>query len=315
MKIGIVIEVHTMKFTPEIIISSKSYYYLLLLCFVFVCAGFAQEPRAVEDNKDSQPEVEESATQDGDQSRPAAAEPYEEPVFIKDGKLDLEAAVKYFEDMYRSKSSISEVELIITKPRRERRMGMKIWTRGTEKALILIESPAREKGTATLKVDKNLWNYLPRIRRTIRIPPSMMLASWMGSDLTNDDLVRESSFMEDYTYELTGRTEDPAGWLITFEARPDTVGLWKRFELVVSNDGRIPLEARYYDRKDRPARTIYWDQVKDFDGRRIPSHLTLIPEDKDEEEQQKTEMIYHNIQFDVEVPESTFSLSNLEQKR
>jgi len=227
-------------------------------------------------------------------------------------EFDLEAAVEYFEDMYRSDSSISEAELTVTKPRRERTLRMKAWTSGQEKALIVIQSPAREQGTATLKVGNNLWNYLPRIKRTIRVPPSMMLGSWMGSDFTNDDLVRESSFKEDYAYGLEGRSEEPAGWLIRFDAKPDLVGLWNRIELVVSEDGHIPLQARYYDRKDRLSRTIYWSEVKEFDGKNIPSRMTIVPET---EEDQKTEMVYFDIRFDVDIPESTFSLSKLEQKR
>jgi len=235
-----------------------------------------------------------------------------EKSFIKDGKLDLDAVVEYFEDLYRSEQSISTAELTVTKPRRKRTFRMKVWTKGEEKALIVILSPAREKGTASLKVEKNLWNYLPRIKRTIRIPPSMMLASWMGSDFTNDDLVRESSYSDDYIYELVGRSDDPPGWLIKFNAKPDVVGLWKGLELVVSKDGRIPRLARYYDRKNRLARTLYWEDVKVFDGRRIPSRIALIPEDK---KGHKTEMLYLDIDFDVEVPDSTFSLSALERKR
>jgi len=231
---------------------------------------------------------------------------------LKDGVLDLEATVKRFENLYRSTSSISLAELTVTRPRREKTLRMKVWTKGEEKALVVIDSPAREKGTATLKVERNLWNYLPRIHRTIRIPPSMMLASWMGSDLTNDDLVRDSSYSEDYTYQLTGRTEDPSGWEIQFEAKPGAVGLWERLELIVSDDGEIPVRARYYDRKGRLARTMHWDKVREFGGRRIPARMILIPED---EEGHKTEMLYLEIEFDVDVPESTFSLSSLEQKR
>jgi outer membrane lipoprotein-sorting protein len=235
-----------------------------------------------------------------------------DPRFVEDGQVDVEDIVDYFEDLYRSESSVSVANLIVTRPRRTREMGMKVWTRGEDKALILIQSPPRDKGTATLKVDDNLWNYLPRIKRTIRIPPSMMLASWMGSDFTNDDLVRDSSFTRDYEYELVGHTEDPAGWLVVFHAKPDLVGLWEKFELIISEDGLIPIQAKYYDRKGRHARTLYWDDVKVFDGKRIPAHMTLIPQD---EEGQKTEMIYEEIDFDVDLPESTFSLSRLEQSR
>ena len=232
--------------------------------------------------------------------------------FVKDGQVDLDAVVKYFEDLYRSESSVSEAKLTVTKPRRKRTLEMKIWTQGEEKALIVIRNPARERGTATLKVDKKLWNYLPRIKRTIRIPPSMMLASWMGSDFTNDDLVKESSFSKDYTYELVGPSEEPKGWLVRFTAKPDIVGLWNRFELILSEDARIPIEARYYDRKDRLARIMHWSDVKVFDDKRIPSRMTLIPADK---EGHITEMVYLDIDFEVKVPDATFSLSNLEQRR
>jgi len=232
--------------------------------------------------------------------------------FLKDGRLDLDAVVKHFEDLYRAESSISVAELSVTRPRSTRTMTMKLWTRGRDKALIVIQQPVRDAGTATLKVDENLWNYLPRIKRTIRIPPSMMLASWMGSDFTNDDLVRESSFIDDFEYRLVGASTDPVGWVVRFDAKPGLVGLWNRIELVLSEDGTIPLLARYYDRKNRLARTMRWDEVRKFDGRRLPVRMTLVSED---EKGHKTEMRYLEIRFDADVPESTFSLSNLERQR
>ena len=229
--------------------------------------------------------------------------------FVKEGKLDIQAAVDYFEDLYRSTSSIAEVRMTVAKPRSARTLEMKIWTLGQEKALILIQSPVREKGTATLKVDNNLWNYLPKIKRTIRIPPSMMLASWMGSDFTNDDLVRESSFSKDYIYTLVGRSQDPNGWEVRFEAKPDLVGLWNRIDLVLSNDGTIPLKADYYDRRDRLSRRIVWSDVRWFGKRKIPATMTLTPLDK---EGYRTEMTYTMIDFGADVPERFFSLSQLE---
>jgi len=227
---------------------------------------------------------------------------------------DLDALIKEITDLYRAESSISRMELVITTPRRTRALEMKIWTRGEERALIVIEAPPREKGMATLKVDRNLWNYLPRINRTIRIPPSMMLASWMGSDFTNDDLVQESSLYKDYTYTLRGRSEDPAGWVIDFEAKPDIVGLWKRIEFVVRTDPIRPVRARYYDRKDRLSRTMRWSEMREFDGRSVPARMTLVPEDE-KKKGHKTELLYLEIRFNPDVPDDTFSLSRLERKR
>ena len=235
-----------------------------------------------------------------------------DPKFLRDGVIDLDLLVNNYQDLYRADGSTAVLEMTVTKPKRTRTTKMRIWSKGSDKSLIIIDSPAREKGTATLKVDRNLWNYLPRIKRTIRIPPSMMLSSWMGSDLTNDDLVQESSFQEDYTYELVGRSEDPPGLIIDFVAKPGVVGLWKRFEMILTLDGRFPVAARYYDRKNRLARTMSWDGIKNFYGVDIPTRMTIVPADK---EGYKTEMTYLDIKFDSNIPDSMFSLSRLEQSR
>jgi outer membrane lipoprotein-sorting protein len=140
----------------------------------------------------------------------------------------------------------------------------------------------------------------------------MMQQPWMGSDFTNDDLVRESSFSEDYDYELVGPSEDPEGWKIRFTAKPDLVGLWNRFDLWVDARGALPIKAEYYDRKDRLARVLEWSDVKVFDGRKLPSRMTLIPQDP-EKEGEKTELVYHEIEFGVDLPPDMFSLSRLER--
>jgi len=284
--------------------------WMLILCFsALAVASESATPEEVSAIKESTPELYLSAP--GIIDITAGLELVDKS-FIRNGKLCLESIVDHFEDLYRSTSSMSQAELTVSRPRRTRTLSMKIWTRGEERSLVLIESPAREKGTATLKVDKNLWNYLPRIKRTIRIPPSMMLSSWMGSDVTNDDIVRESSYTNDYYYELVGRSKEPDGWLIRFIAKPDMIGLWEKIELVLTVDGRLPVKASYYDRKGRLSRTIAWDNINVFDGREIPARMTLTPLDK---EDHKTEILYKDIKFDVEVPDSTFSLSRLEQQR
>ncbi|MHB8872166.1 MAG: outer membrane lipoprotein-sorting protein [Myxococcaceae bacterium] len=225
---------------------------------------------------------------------------------------EVDAVLERLDDLYRSKSSVARVELTVTSPRTTRTLRMKTWTRGTEQALVVIEAPPREAGIATLRVGDNLWNHLPRIARTIRVPPSMMLGSWMGTDFTNDDLVKESSYRKDFTSRIDGRSESPPGWRIVSEVKPGVVGRWARIEMVVDDAGNIPLEMRYFDRKGRLARVMTFDEVRVFDGRKVPAHLSLVPSDV---EGQKTEMRYLDIQFDVKVPQSTFSLSELERRR
>jgi hypothetical protein len=190
-------------------------------------------------------------------------------------------------------------------------MRIKAWTRGEEEALIVIEAPAREAGIATLRVGDNLWNYLPKVARTIRVPPSMMLASWMGTDFTNDDLVKESSYRKDFESKIEGPGSDGHGWLLVGTVRPGVVGRWARLELEV-DDELLPRTLRYFDRKGRLARTMTFDELRVLGGRRLPTHWSLVPADT---EGQRTEMRYLDAQFDAPLPDDVFSLSRLERTR
>ena len=225
---------------------------------------------------------------------------------------DVEEVLRRLDDLYRSSASVGRIELTVISPGATRTLRLKAWTKGEEKSLVVIEAPAREAGIATLRVGDNLWNYLPRIARTIRVPASMMLSSWMGTDFTNDDLVKESSYRRDFTSRIEGRSEEPAGWLIVSEVKPGVVGRWAKLEMVVNDEGTFPLEIRYFDRRGRLARTLTFDDVQKMGNRRIPAHLTLVPEG---EEGKRTEMRYLDVRFNADVPEDTFSLSRLERSR
>jgi hypothetical protein len=224
---------------------------------------------------------------------------------------DVDALLRRLDDLYRSGSSVARLEIVVTTARVTRTMRMKAWTRGEEEVLVVIEEPPREAGTATLRVGENLWNWLPRIARTLRVPPSMMLGSWMGTDFTNDDLVKESSLRKDFAARVDRRSDDPPGWWLALEVKPGVVGRWSRIELLVSDD-LLPVQERHFDRKGRLARTMHFDEVKPLGGRRIPAHLVLVPEG---EEGRRTEMRYLDVQFDLPIPDDTFSLSRLERSR
>ena len=224
---------------------------------------------------------------------------------------DVEALLQHLDDLYRSKSSIARIQIDVTSPRSTRSMRLKAWTRGEEEVLVLIEAPPREAGTATLRVGNNLWNYLPKIARTIRVPPAAMLGSWMGTDFTNDDLVKESSLRKDFVARIDRGSDTPGGWWLVLDVKPGVVGRWARIEMLVS-DARLPVEERHFDRKGRLARTMYFNEVKLLGGRRLPTHIALLPADT---EGQRTEMRYLDVQFDIALPDDTFSLSRLEQVR
>jgi outer membrane lipoprotein-sorting protein len=224
---------------------------------------------------------------------------------------DVVALLRQMDELYESSGTYAELEITTIKPGKTRSMRLRSWGKGDDHALIVIDAPARDAGTATLRVEKNLWNYLPKISRTIRVPPSMMMGSWMGTDFTNDDLVRQSSFEEDYVSEYVGPSTNPPGWKIRLDARPDVVGLWNRIEVVFSYEHELPVLAQYYDRKDRLSRTMRFEGVKKLGGRLIPTIMDIVPE---REEGRSTRLEYLDVEFDVEMDDGAFSLSRLERK-
>jgi len=241
-------------------------------------------------------------------ARPAGGEP---PAPSHRAPPDVEALLRRLDDLYRSGSSIARMEIAVTTPRSARSMRLRAWTRGEEKALVVVEAPPREAGTATLRDGQNLWNWLPRIARTIRVPPSMMLGSWMGTDFTNDDLVKESSLRRDFEARVERRSDDPPGWWLTLSVRPGITGRWARIDILVDDAG-LPVEERHFDRKGRLARTLRFDEVKVLGGRRLPSRFTLVPEGLPG---QRTELRYLELELDADVPDETFSLARLEKGR
>ena len=139
----------------------------------------------------------------------------------------------------------------------------------------------------------------------------MMLGSWMGTDFTNDDLVKESSLRKDFVGRVDHRSTAPAGWWLTLEVKPGVVGRWARIEILISDDD-LPIEERHFDRKGRLARTMRFDEIKMLGGRRLPAHLVLTPT---ETEGQRTEMRYLDAQFNAPIADEMFSLSRLERAR
>ena len=134
----------------------------------------------------------------------------------------------------------------------------------------------------------------------------------MGTDLTNDDIVRDASYEEDYVSELLGPSTEPPGWKVALAARPDAVGLWNRVEMIFGYDHQLPILARFFDRKDRLSRTMEFSEIKELGGRVIPTVLLVIPE---REEGQYTELRYLEAEFDVEIDDGFFSLAQLERSR
>lgn len=214
--------------------------------------------------------------------------------------------------MWRGESSYGEVTMDVVTEHWERSLGMNVWSLGKEYSLIKIFLPVKERGVATLKVEKNVWNYLPKVNRVIKIPSSMMMANWMGSHFTNDDLVKESTFVDDYTYQVSfsGVRDEKDIYEIECLPKPTAAVVWGKVVIIVRKQDLIPLKEFYYDEDDKLMRTLTFTNIRALGGRTIPSVMTLIPADKPGE---LTRITYNSMKFDIDIDKGFFSLRNLKR--
>ncbi|MCJ7679920.1 MAG: outer membrane lipoprotein-sorting protein [Candidatus Aminicenantes bacterium] len=213
------------------------------------------------------------------------------------------------DELYRADSSRALVEMEIVTPHWSRTLKMETWSEGMDKTLIRILEPKKEEGMATLRIGNEMWNYLPNTNKVMKIPPSMMMGSWMGSDFTNDDLVKEFSFIESYTFEMTS-IEDSASELLYVKCVPKE-GLpivWGHVIIAVRESDKIPVWQRFYDEKGSLMREITYTDIKTIGGRTIPATMELVPLNK---EGQKTSVRFLEASFNISPPSDTFTLRNL----
>jgi len=225
---------------------------------------------------------------------------------------DIKEIVRKSDEKFRGTSSSGTFSMTIERPTWSRTISMKSWALGTEYSLIYVTAPAKEKGQVFLKRGNEMWNWVPSIERMVKIPPSMMMQSWMGSDFTNDDLVRESSIVKDYTHKLVGE-ETVADYLcykIELTALENAPVVWGKVLMWVSKKDYLWLKAEFYDEDGVLVNTEILSDVKKMDDRIIPCRMEMIPADKKD---QKTIMIFENTDFDVPLKEDFFSIQNMKK--
>lgn len=222
--------------------------------------------------------------------------------------------VRKANQLIRANSSYSEVNMKIEKPDWSRELEMKIWSLEPDYSLVLITKPAKDKGTVFLKRKKEVWNWVPTISKVIKIPPSMMLQSWMGSDFNNDDLVRQSSIVEDYEHELITEEEHESYdcYKIQMNPKPEAGVVWGKIIMWITKNGYLQLRADYYDEDDFLIKSMIGSNVKKMGGRTIPAHWEMIPHDKPG---QKTVMDYKDIKFNIKTNASFYSQKNMKRVR
>ena len=223
--------------------------------------------------------------------------------------VDVKKLLTKVDDLYRSEQSYAELQMTVTTPDWERTMEMVAWSKGAKKTFIRIISPKKDKGIATLKVDEEMWNYFPKIDKIIKIPSSMMMASWMGSDFTNDDLVKEYRFSVDYDYSVEDQKEN---YLISLKPHDNIPTIWGKIEVLLDKKTELPSESTYFDEKGNKIRVIYFKERKIIDNKNIPMVMELVQLNK---KGHKTIVKYKSLNFSQAVPEKIFSQKNLQERK
>jgi outer membrane lipoprotein-sorting protein len=211
-------------------------------------------------------------------------------------------------------SGISTMEMIIIRPSWQRTVEFKSWTMGKENSLTLITAPAKDQGQTFLKRGQEMWNWNPSINRLIKLPPSMMSQGWMGSDYTNDDILKESSLVKDYTHEIVGEEiiDSRICFKIKMVAKENASVVWGHQLRWIDKKDLLVLKAELYDEDGYLARTELGSEIKLMDGRIIPTILELLPSD---EKGNKTVVRIKDIKFNVPIKEDFFSQQNMKRVR
>ncbi len=220
--------------------------------------------------------------------------------------------IKKSNDNINGLSSKSISKMTIVRPDWTREVEMKTWSKGSEYYLIYITSPARDKGQVFLKRDLELWNWMPSIGRMIKLPPSMMMQSWMGSDFTNDDLLKQSSIVEDYKHKIVGEEiiEDHDCWIIELIPHPEAPVVWGKIVMTVTKEHYLQLKVEFFDETFELVNTMIGSNIQDVGDRVIPKKMEMTPADKPGN---RTIFEYSEIKFNETINSSFFSKQNMKR--
>ncbi|MDX1566454.1 MAG: outer membrane lipoprotein-sorting protein [Longimicrobiales bacterium] len=219
-----------------------------------------------------------------------------------------EEVLDHLDELYRSSSSHAVMRMTVVRERGTRELTLESWSRGEDSALVVIREPAREAGTATLLTDEGLWNYAPRADRLIRVPSGLLSDSWMGSHFTNDDLMRETSYDEDYEASLSWTERNGERYLqVTLTPRPGAPVVYTELRFLLTPDDWIPERWEYLD-EGEVVRVMTFSDVTEVSGQLLPLRMVIRPTDEPDEH---TEVEYQELELDVPVDAELFSRRGL----
>lgn len=230
------------------------------------------------------------------------------------GIPDATEIVRRAEEHMRGRTSYSELAMTLVRPEWSRTLAMKSWTKGNEQSLILVTAPVHDRGTTFLKRGHEVWSWMPSVERVIKIPPSMMSQSWMGSDFANDDLVKESSIVNDYTHAITGDStlDGRACWKILLLPKPESAVVWGKVLVWIDKRDGLELRREYYDEDGALVDVMSMSGIRTIGGRLLPTVMEMSPVDKPGN---KTVLTYQAARFDEPIADSFFSEQNMKRVR
>ncbi|HEB02189.1 MAG TPA: outer membrane lipoprotein-sorting protein, partial [Nitrospirae bacterium] len=219
-------------------------------------------------------------------------------------EIDIKEIVDKVDRILRSDTSVSKMEMSIETPNWKRTLTMDMWTEGLDKTLIRVLGPAKDRGVATLRTGTEMWNFFPKINKVMKVPPSMMMSSWMGSDFTNDDLVKESSMTRDYDYRLI-ENPDTEHYYVELTPKADIPIVWGKIVITARKSDYIPIREEFYDEDGTKMRVMELKEIKPMGGRTVPTVIELIPLNK---KNRKTTIRYLEAEFDAPLDKDVFTL-------
>lgn len=230
------------------------------------------------------------------------------PIFSQDATEIIRKADKKF----RGNTAKSEMTMTIVRPTWKRTLKFKTWGKGTDYSLALITYPAKEKGQTFLKRKNEMWTWNPKISRLIKMPPSLMSQGWMGSDYTNDDILKESSIVNDYTHKIIGseKIDGIECWKIELTPKENAVVIWGKLIKWISKNEYNQMKSEYYDEDGYLIKTDIASKVKLMGSKRIPTHIEIIPAD---EPNHKTIVDINSMTFDIPINDNFFTQQNMKR--
>ncbi|MBF0547575.1 MAG: outer membrane lipoprotein-sorting protein [Candidatus Riflebacteria bacterium] len=219
---------------------------------------------------------------------------------------ELRALIKKIETQHRGETSHSISQMNISTKEWKRTLKMENWSEGRDKFLVRILEPAKEKGTCTLKVNSDIWNFLPKIDRLMKIPSSLMGDKWMGSHFTNDDLVKEDKI--DILYDFRLEKKDEKFLFVQAIPKSGVAVVWGKLLYTIDREKEVPKTIEYFDEAGVKVRVITFDRVSKISNRWVAQYMKVEPIENSGE---YTEMIFDNLEFDIKLPSNLFSVQTL----